>query len=157
MCGKKTIGLSRNTSDFEMSAPSANSASTNVTASAPVTATATATTTAPVVSGGGASSPAPAPQTLVQAAKLAMQQDKAIQMDYYMDTAQGRAFLGEDTENNEKMLVKSGEEFTSLIQKIYKVQNDFIILTENSLYIVSGNIQKRRIKAPAMRNGASEF
>jgi hypothetical protein len=99
----------------------------------------------------------PSPQTLVQAAKLAMQQDKAIQMDYYLDTHQGRAFLGEDTDNNEKMLVKSGEEFTSLIQKIYKVQTDFIILTENSIYIVSGNIQKRRIKAPAMRAGSSDF
>ena len=99
----------------------------------------------------------PAPQTLVQAAKLAMQQDKAIQLDYYLDTEQGRAFLGEDTDNNEKMLVKSGEEFTSLIQKIYKVQTDFIILTENSIYIVSGNVQKRRIKAPAMRNGSGEF
>jgi hypothetical protein len=103
------------------------------------------------------SAPSPSPQTLMQAAKLAMQQDKAIQLDYYLDTAQGRAFLGEDTENNEKMLVKSGEEFTSLIQKIYKVQTDFIILTENSIYIVSGNIQKRRIKAPAMRAGSSEF
>lgn len=101
--------------------------------------------------------PAPAPQTLIQAAKIAMQQDKAIMMDYYLDTEQGRAFLGEDTDNNEKMLVKSNEEFTSLIQKIYKVQTDFIILTENSVYIVSGKIQKRRIKAAAMRSAAGEF
>jgi hypothetical protein len=103
------------------------------------------------------SAPSPSPQTLMQAAKLAMQQDKAIQLDYYLDTVNGRAFLGEDTDNNEKMLVKSGEEFTSLIQKIYKVQTDFIILTENSIYVVSGNIQKRRIKAPAMRAGSSDF
>ena len=125
-----------------MSAPSATN--TLVPAAAPTAPTAPA-------------APSPSPQTLIQAAKLAMQQDKAIQLDYYLDTDQGRAFLGEDTENNEKMLVKSGEEFTSLIQKIYKVQTDFIILTENSIYIVSGNIQKRRIKAPAMRAGSSEF
>ena len=131
-----------------MSAPSANTAP-NASTPAPAAAAAAAAPTA--------ATPMPAPQTLVQAAKLAMQQDKAIQLDYFLDTEQGRAFLGEDTDNNEKMLVKSGEEFTSLIQKIYKVQTDFIILTENSNYIVSGNIQKRRIKAPAMRNGASEF
>ena len=95
----------------------------------------------------------PTPQTLLQAAKLAIQQDKSIQMDYYVETDKGQAFLGEDPENNEKMLVKSGEEFTSLIQKIYKVQTDFIIITENSIYIVSGKIQKRRIKSPQMRNG----
>ena len=72
----------------------------------------------------------PTPQTLLQAAKLAIQQDKSIQMDYYVETDKGQAFLVEDTENSEKMLVKSGEEFTSLIQKIYKVQTDYIIITE---------------------------
>ena len=91
--------------------------------------------------------------TLLHAAKLAIQQDKAIQLDYYVDTASGKAFMGEDPESKEKMLVKSNDEFTSSIQKIYKVGDDFIILTENSIYIVSGKIQKRRIKSPQMRNG----
>jgi len=49
------------------------------------------------------------------------------------------------------MLIKSSEEFTSLVQKVYKVQDDYIIITENSLYIVSGKIQKRRIQVPAIR------
>lgn len=93
----------------------------------------------------------PLPETLVQAARLALQQDKPILLDYYVETDQGRAFLGEDTENNEKMLVKSGEEFTSLIQKIYKVKTDFLVITENSIYVISGKVQKRRIKAPALR------
>lgn len=98
----------------------------------------------------------PSPQCLLQAAKLAIAQDKAIQLDYYVDTDQGRAFLGEDIETNEKLLVKSGEEFTSSIQKIYRVarqdnQTDFIIITENSIYLVSGKVQKRRIKAPSLR------
>jgi hypothetical protein len=128
-----------------MSAPSTNAPA--ATAPTPATATVTATTvvpTAPIL---------PSPQTLVQAAKLAIQLDRAIQLDYYVDTATNKAFLGEDDEAKEKMLVKSGDEFTSLIQKIYKVGTDFIILTENSIYIVSGNIQKRRIKSPQMRNG----
>jgi hypothetical protein len=49
------------------------------------------------------------------------------------------------------MLIKSNEEFTSLIQKTYKVQEDFIILTENSIYVTSAKIQKRRINAAALR------
>ena len=126
-----------------MSAPSTNSAA------APAPATAPSTGGAHVVP----AAPLPAPQTLVQAAKLAIQLDRAIQLDYYVDTATNKAFLGEDDEAKEKMLVKSGDEFTSLIQKIYKVGDDFIILTENSIYIVSGKIQKRRIKSPQMRNG----
>jgi hypothetical protein len=96
-------------------------------------------------------SPVPSPQVLVHAAKLAMEHDKPIQLDYYKDSANQKAFLGEDQETKEKMLIKSNEEFTSLVQKVYKVQDDYIITTENSIYIVSGKIQKRRIQAPALR------
>jgi hypothetical protein len=69
-----------------------------------------------------------------------------------VDTHTGKAFMGEDQETKEKMLVKSNDEFTSLIQKVYKVQEEFIIITENSIYLVSGKIQKRRIQAPALRD-----
>jgi hypothetical protein len=93
----------------------------------------------------------PSPQVLVHAAKLAIEYDKPIQLDYYKDTANQKAFLGEDQETKEKMLIKSNEEFTSLVHKVYKVQEDYIITTENSIYIVSGKIQKRRIQAPALR------
>jgi hypothetical protein len=96
----------------------------------------------------------PTPQLLVQAARLAIQQDKPIQLDYYVDTATGKAFMGEDAETKEKMLVKSNEEFTSLIQKVYKVAEEYIIITENSIYLVSAKIQKRRIQAPALRDSA---
>jgi hypothetical protein len=95
---------------------------------------------------------APSVQLLVQASKLAMQHDMPIQLDYYVDTASGKAFMGEDQETKEKMLVKSSDEFTSLIKKVYKVEEEYIILTENSIYLVSGKVQKRRIQAPALRD-----
>jgi hypothetical protein len=94
----------------------------------------------------------PQATTLLHAAKLAIQQDKPIQLDYYVDSATSKAFIGEDPETKEKMLVKSNEEFTSLVGKIYKVGDDFIIMTENSIYIVSGKVQKRRINATQMRS-----
>lgn len=94
----------------------------------------------------------PHPTTLLHASRIAIQQDRPIQLDYYVESATGKAFMGEDPETKEKMLVKSNDEFTSLIGKIYKVQEDFIILTENSIYIVSGKIQKRRINATQMRS-----
>jgi 3-oxoacyl-ACP reductase-like protein len=94
----------------------------------------------------------PNSSALLQAAKLAIAQDKPIQLDYYVDTLSGKAFMGEDSESKEKMLVKSAEEFTSLIQKVYKVGEDYIIMTENSIYIVSGSIQKRRIQANSLRS-----
>ena len=111
-----------------------------------------APTTAPANAPPASQEILPHPTTLVHASKLAIQQDRAIQLDYYVESATGKAFIGEDPDTKEKMLVKSNEEFTSLISKIYKVQEDFIILTENSLYIVSGKIQKRRINATQMRS-----
>jgi hypothetical protein len=80
----------------------------------------------------------PSVQLLAQAAKLAIQQDKPIQLDYFVDSYNKKAFMGEDQETKEKMLVKSNEEFTSLIQKVYKVAEDYIVITENSIYLVSG-------------------
>lgn len=93
----------------------------------------------------------PAVTTLVHAARLSMKEDKPILLDYYADTYTKKAFMGEDTETKEKMLVKSTDEFTSLIQKVYKVQEDFLVMTENSIYVVSGKIEKRRIQAAQMR------
>ena len=48
-------------------------------------------------------------------------------------------------EGGEKLLVKSEDEYTSPIAKIFKVGNEYIILTENSLYIVNANIATKRI------------
>jgi hypothetical protein len=94
---------------------------------------------------------APSVATLVSAAKLAIQKDMPIQLDYFVDSAEGKAFLGEDATTGEKMLVKNSEEYTSHIQKIYKAGEDFIIMTENSIYLASSKIQKRKIQASVLR------
>lgn len=91
--------------------------------------------------------PLPLAQTLLQAARIAQKEDRPIQLDYYADTFYKRAFIGEDEHTKEKMLIKNEDEFTSLIQKLYKTGNDLIILTENSLYIISGNVDKKRIQS----------
>ena len=99
----------------------------------------------------------PSAAVLQHAARLAIQQDKPVLFDYYVDTATGKACMGEDQETKERMLVKSSDEFTSLIQKVYKVAEDYIIITENSIYIVSGKVQKRRIQAASLRNAVEEL
>ena len=96
----------------------------------------------------------PSSATLISAAKLAIQRDMPIQLDYFVDSAENKAFMGEDAQTNEKMLVKNSEEYTSHIQKIYKAGDDFIVLTENSIYLVSGKIQKRKIQASTLRDTA---
>ena len=93
----------------------------------------------------------PSPQTMMQAAKLALNEDRAIMLDYYRESCKGIAFLGEDADTKERILVKSKEEFTSLIKKLYKVGEDFIIITENSVYVVGGNIQKRKVNLASLQ------
>ena len=93
----------------------------------------------------------PNEKVLFHAAKIAMEQDKPILLDYYNDTkAGGTAFLGEDKETKEKILVKNPEEYTSPVTKMFKAKDDFIIVTENSVYIVSGAIKKKEISSAGM-------
>jgi esterase/lipase len=120
--------------------------------SAPVSSSnASSAPAAPAVASSASAVLYPSPQVLVHAAKLAMEQDKPIQLDYFSDSSNGKAYLGEDQETKEKLLVRSNEEFTSTIQKVYKLQDDFIIMTENSIYIVSAKISKRRIQSQTLR------
>jgi hypothetical protein len=90
----------------------------------------------------------PCDKIMATAARIAIQEDKPIMLDYYCDTRDGRAFLGEDSATKEKMLVRSDQEYTSPISKIFKVGEDYIVLTENSIYIASKNIRKRNITTP---------
>ena len=73
----------------------------------------------------------PAPATLLQAAKIAIEQDRAIMLDYYRQTANATAFLGEDPETKERILVKSKDEFTSLINSLPELRANLTI-QENS-------------------------
>jgi len=81
-----------------------------------------------------------------------MKYDMAIHHDYFKASTEDKAFLGEDAVTKDKMLVKNSEEYTSHIQKIYKSGDDYIIMTENSIYIVSGDIQKRKIQSSSLKD-----
>ena len=87
----------------------------------------------------------PGDKTMAHAARIAVEQDKPILLDYYNDTKNAKAFLGEDPDTKERILVKNAEEYTSPIQKIFKAATDYIVMTENSIYIVSGAIKKKII------------
>jgi hypothetical protein len=93
----------------------------------------------------------PNEKVLVHAAKIAMEHDKPILLDYYKETrVGGTAFLGEDKETKEKILVKNPEEYTSPVIKMFKAKDDYIIITENSIYIVSGSIKKKEISSASL-------
>ena len=84
--------------------------------------------------------------TLQHAAKLSIVEDKPIMFDYWTNSLDKTVLIG-IKENQEKLLVKSEEEYTSPIAKIYKIKTEYIVMTENSIYIVDVAIPTKRISA----------
>jgi hypothetical protein len=89
----------------------------------------------------------PSEQVLVQATKLAILNDKPIMLDYWTNSIEGsdpRVMIG-IRKSGEKILVKSSDEYTSPIAKVYKISGEYIIETENSLYITLSTIPIKNI------------
>ena len=86
----------------------------------------------------------PSDLTLQHVVKLSIVDDKPIMLDYWTASLDKKALIG-IRENNEKLLVKSEDEYTSSVAKFYKSGTEYIIVTENSIYIVSSDIPNRRI------------
>jgi hypothetical protein len=82
--------------------------------------------------------------TLQNAVKWGIIEDKPIMMDYWANSLNKEVLIGVK-ENGEKLLVKSVDEYTSPVSKILKHNTDFIIMTENSIYLVDSGIPVKRI------------
>jgi len=86
----------------------------------------------------------PSDLTMKHAVKLSIVDDKPIMLDYWTASLDKKALVGAK-ESGEKLLVKSEDEYTSGIAKFYKSGTEYIIVTENSIYIVSSDIPTRKI------------
>jgi hypothetical protein len=93
--------------------------------------------------------PTPAPSVLpsagvlVRAAQIAIDEDRPILLDYWRDSCEKKCCIG--VKDDTKYLVKSESEYTSTIQRLFKTEGCYIVLTENSLYIVTETIPVRKI------------
>lgn len=87
----------------------------------------------------------PCDATLQNAAKLSIVEDKPVLFDYWTDSLDKKALIGVREGTGEKLLVKSAEEYTSPIAKFYKSLTEYIVITENSIYIVANDIPTRKI------------
>jgi hypothetical protein len=97
-----------------------------------------------VVQNAGSNYRLPSDATLKHATKLAVVEDKPIMLDYWTSSLDKTALIGV-REGGEKMLVKSEEEYTSPVAKFYKSGTEYIVITENSIYLVSSEIPTRKI------------
>ena len=88
----------------------------------------------------------PENNTLQHAIKLSIVEDKPIMMDYWANSLDKSVLIGVK-EGGEKLLVQSEEEYTSQISKIFKVGSEYIVMTENSIYLVDVKIPTQRISS----------
>jgi hypothetical protein len=90
---------------------------------------------------------------MAQLGKLAVEQDRPIYLDYYNDSLAKSCCIGVDGER--KCLVKSDTEYTSPIASIVRLKDEkvYLVLTENSLYVVSADIPVKRIVASTTEGG----
>lgn len=88
----------------------------------------------------------PSANVLLRAAKIAIEEDRPILLDYFAESVAKTCCVG--VRDNIKYLVKSETEYTSTIQNIFRLEECFIVLTENSIYIVSKDIPVKRVSAP---------
>ena len=87
----------------------------------------------------------PSASVLLKIAEVAINEDKPIYFDYFRDSLEKKCCIG--VQGNTKYLVKSNDEYTSTIQQVFKCENCYIVMTENSLYVVDASIPVKRVMA----------
>ncbi len=87
----------------------------------------------------------PSATVMVQAAKTALEHDRPIYLDYYVDSVEKKCCIG--VQGNTKFLIKSDTEYTSPIESILRIKEEkmYLVMTENSLYVVSADIPVKKI------------
>jgi hypothetical protein len=113
----------------------------------PTTNSSNSSTAQQTVTSNNSSYRLPSEQALKNASRLAIVEDKPVMFDYWTDSLEKKCLIGIRESSSEKLLVKNAEEYTSPISKIYSSDTDYIIVTENSIYIVSRDIPTKRITA----------
>ena len=58
---------------------------------------------------------------------------------FYLDSCNNKVKIG--TNNNDKVIYKNNEEHTSPISNIYKSEGEYLIVTENTIYVISSGVK----------------
>lgn len=91
----------------------------------------------------------PSEDTLNKAFKLSLKFTKPIDTYFYLDSCRGNVCILDD--GDEKVIFKNEDELTSPILKIFKSSdgNQYITMTENTIYLISANTQIRNLNDDA--------
>lgn len=84
----------------------------------------------------------PDERTLSQAFKLSIKISKPMCTYFYIDSCRGKVSIVNS--DGDKIIYKNSEEYTSPIQNTYKVGNEFLIVTENTIYVISAKTKVQK-------------
>lgn len=95
----------------------------------------------------------PSQTTFANLFKKAIMDDKPVLFDYWVSSLDKTVSIGVRQipgvsgapATTEKILVRSEEEYTSPIQNIFRSGNEFVVVTENSIYVVDSGIPIKKI------------
>jgi len=79
----------------------------------------------------------PDAKTLNQAAKLSIKISKPICFYFYIDSYKGNCSIV--TSEGDKIIYKNNDEHTSPIKNTYSVGSEYLVVTENTIYVLSKN------------------
>lgn len=79
----------------------------------------------------------PGVNTLNNAAKLSIKFGRPLDFYFYIDSCRGNAQIV--NADGEKIIYKNNNEHTSPIKHTYKTDNEYLIVTENTIYVLSAN------------------
>lgn len=84
----------------------------------------------------------PSNKTSIQAMRLCIEQDKNISCYFFNDSLQNQVCIL--THDNEKIIFKNNEEHSSPIIKTFKCEDEYIVITENTIHIISANTKIKK-------------
>lgn len=91
--------------------------------------------------------PLPSADTLVKAMKLSLKLAKPLDFYFYEESCRDGICIMHDGED--MVIYKNDDERTSPISKTFKSEEQFIVITENTIYIISANTPIRNLEEDA--------
>lgn len=91
--------------------------------------------------------PLPSAETLVKAMKLSLKLAKPLDFYFYEESCRDGVCIMHDGED--MVIYKNDDERTSPISKTFKSEDQFIVITENTIYIISAQTPIRNLEEDA--------
>ena len=84
----------------------------------------------------------PSEKTLSGAFRLSIVHGKPVCSYFYLDSLKGKVCINKD--GNDKIIYKNEEEFTSPLEHLFKSNDEYICITNNTIYIISSKTEVRK-------------